>query len=494
MKSKQLAILILLAAALAAAVWYLNKNSKEPSGDASGAAGGKVVAFPVEQVAQLTIQSSEGTVNLVHKGDAWTVQERADYPANFERIGNLLRKLWDLKAVQEMNVGPSQLARFDLVDPAQAGGAATRVDFKDKDGKPLAALLVGKKFMKKSDAPAGPFGGEEGFSAGRYVMVPGATKVSLISDTLDDVDPKPASWLQRDFFKIENPSSVTLDGATDAQKWKLTRATASTDWKLAGAKDTEKVDQAKVSQVASAFAFAALADVLNPDAKPADTGLDKPVTATIATFDGFTYVLKIGKENAGNQPVTFAVSAQLAKERTPAKDEKPEDKTKLDDEFKANIKRLDAKLAAEKKFEGRPFLIAKSSIDSLLKDRTALLEEKKSEPPPGAVPLPPGITPPPPFPSAPGAMLPPPQRAPISVTTPPVAVPPVPAEPPKAPAKPAPISATTPPVSVPPPLEPSKAPVIPKAPEKPEGPATPESSPPPAPPVPSPAPQPPAPK
>ena len=59
-------------------------------------------------------------------------------------------KLWDLKTVQEMKVGPSQFARFDLTDPAQAGGAGTRVDFKDKDGKPLAALLVGKKFMKWS--------------------------------------------------------------------------------------------------------------------------------------------------------------------------------------------------------------------------------------------------------------------------------------------------------------------------------------------------------
>jgi hypothetical protein len=511
MKSKQLALLILLAGALGAAVWYLNKESKQTSGDSAIAAGGKVVAFPVEKVAQLTIHSSEGTVNLTQKGDAWSVQERGDYPADFERLGNLLRKVWDLKTVQEVKVGPSQFARFDLTDPAQTGGTATRVDFKDKDGKPLAALLVGKKFMKKSDGPSGPFGDEGGFPAGRYVMPSGGTKVSLISDTLDDVDPKPASWLRHDFFKIESPSGVTLDGATDAQKWKLTRATASAEWKLAGAKDAEKVDQAKVSQVASAFAFAAFADVLNPDAKPADTGLDKPVTATFTTFDGFSYVLKIGKEKDGNQPVTVAVSAQFAKERTPTKDEKPEDKTKLDEEFKAKIKKFEEKLAAEKKFEGRPFLIAKSSIDSIVKERAALLEEKKPDPapgagslppgatpfPPGAGPLPPGFPPAPPVPGAPGANVPPPPpppKPPVTVTTPPVAVPPMPKEPPKAPAKPEPISATTPPLPVPPPAGPTKKPEIPKAPEKPDAPATPQTPPPPAPPappVPPPAPQPP---
>ncbi len=501
MKIKQLVILILIAAGLGAAVWHLNKDSKETGGASSGNAGGKVVAFPVEKVTQLLIQSSEGTVNLTLKGDAWTVQERANFPANAERVENLLRKLWDLKTVQEIQVGPSQFARFDLTDPAQAGGTAARVDFKDKDGKALAALLVGKKFMRKNDAAPSPFGGDGGFPAGRYVMTPGSTKVALISDTLDDVDPKPQGWLKRDFFKIESPTSIALEGATDSQKWKLTRATAAEDWKIAGAAATEKADQAKISQVASAFAFPAFTDVLNPDAKPADTGLDKPITATITTFDGFTYVLKIGKETGGNQPVTVAVSAQFAKERTPAKDEKPEDKTKLDDEFKAKLKKLEDKLAAEKKFEGRAFLIAKPTIDSLVKDRAALLEEKKPDPAPPTPLQPPGtpttpLVPPPtpPMPSSPNANIPPPPaptapKAPITVTTPPIAVPPTPADAPKPPAKPEPpMSATTPPVALPPSTEPAKPKETPSKPEKFPVPPKPPQPVPPTPPAPQPAP------
>jgi hypothetical protein len=345
--------------------------------------------------------------------------------------------------------------------------------------------------------PTSPFGDEGGLPAGRYVMPSGGTKVSLISDTLDDVDPKPPGWLRRDFFKIENPTSITLDGATDAQKWKLTRATAAEDWKLANATDTEKADQAKISQVASAFAYPAFTDVLNPDAKPADTGLDKPITATIGTFDGFTYVLKIGKETGGNQPVIVAVSAQFAKERTPAKDEKPEDKTKLDDEFKAKLKRFEEKLAAEKKFEGRAFLIAKTSIDSLVKDRAALLEEKKPDAAPGTPLRPAGgapatpIVPPaaPPTSSAPGAKAAPVPPAPITVTTPPIAVPPMPKESPKSPAKPEPpLSATTPPVSLPPASEPAKPNETPSSPDKSQTPPVPQPAPP-APPAPHPPPE-----
>lgn len=426
MKSKQLALLLLIAAVLGGAVWILKQNSKDAWSDTAGGAGGKVIELPVNDVARLAIQSSAGTVNLVKKDDAWTVQERADFPANFERVGDLLRKLWDLKTVQTLQAGPSQLARFDLTEPDK--GPGTRVDFKDKDGKSLGALLLGKKFMKKADGPMGDMGG---FPAGRYVMPVGGATVSLVSDSLDDADAKPETWLKRDFIKIENPSSVTLAGATDAQKWKLTRDTAAGEWKLAGAKAAEKVDAAKVSLLSGVFASPAFADVLNPDAKPADTGLDKPTVLTFETFDHFRYVLKVGKVTGENQPVTVEVAAQLAKERTPGKDEKPEDKTKLDEEFKAKIKTFGEKLAAEKKFEGRPFLIAKSTLDSIIRDRAALFPDKNAGPAPGTATMPPG------HPGVRAIPAPPNGRVPISVTTPPIAVPALPKAPAAKPATPA---------------------------------------------------------
>ncbi|MEQ1850926.1 MAG: DUF4340 domain-containing protein [Chthoniobacteraceae bacterium] len=471
MKTKQLAIMIAVAAVLGGAAYYLNRT--DGTGTTGGTAvGGKVIEFPLNDVAQLAIQSPSGALNLEKKDDVWKVRERADYPANFERVHGLLTKLWDLKTVQEVKAGASQFARLELAEPL--AGAGAKIEFKDKDGKSLGALLLGKKHIKEGGG--GGFGGDGGIAAGRYVKQPGGSRVSLISETLDEAETKPEPWLARDFIKIESPSSITLAGATDAQKWKLTRENASADWKLDGAKPEEKVDAAKVSQVGNVFAYPTFADVLNPDAKPADTGLDKPAVITLATFDGFTYVLKAGKVTGDNQPVTVEVSAQLAKERTPGKDEKPEDKTKLDEEFKAKLKRLEEKLAAEKKFEGRPFLIAKATMDQILKDRAALLEEKKPEPAPGATP------PSPPLPGAPGAKVPPSPGAPISVTTPPVAVPPLPPTPAKNPAKPAskPITVTTPPVSAPPANQPQKIRTLPASAEKPKAPATPQSPPPPA--------------
>ena len=413
MKGKQLALLLVLVVVVGGASWYLQRGNRSSWSETGTGSGGKVVNLALNDVSRVVIKASDGEVNLVKKDDAWSVQERADYPAAFEKVSDLLRKVWDLKTVQAVKVGASQLPRLELVEPGKEGGSGTLLEFKDKDGKRLEALLLGKKYLRKSDASMGDM---PGFPAGRYVM-PIAEKatVSLVSDSFEEAIPKADQWLKKDFIKIDGVKAITLAGTTEPQHWKLSRETPTAEWKLVDAKPDEQLDAAKTSPLNSLFANASFTDVLAPDAKPAETGLDQPTVATVETIDNFTYTLKIGKLTGESYPVTIDVAAAPAKERTPGKDEKPEDKAKLDEEFQATQKRLEEKLATEKKFAGRPYLIARFTIDSILKDRTALLAEKKSETP--LSPAPGAATPPVP-------MTPPPPRA--TAVTPPVSIPPEP--------------------------------------------------------------------
>ena len=82
--------------------------------------------------------------------------------------------------------------------------------------------------------------------------------------------------------------------------------------------------------------------------------------------------------------------------RPPGKDEKPEDKARLDKEFLAKQEKLNEKLKKEKAFENWSYLVASFTIDTLLKPRSDFLAEKKEEPkkenPPGTKDaLPPGL-------------------------------------------------------------------------------------------------------
>jgi hypothetical protein len=388
MKGKQLAFVLVLVVAFGAVALYLNLRNTASWSSSAITSKNKILDFQLNDVSQTTIKSNEAELNLVKKDDVWTVKERADYPADFTKVSSLLKKLWELYPVQDMKVGASQLGRLQLTEPGQGIGNGMLIDLKAAGDKQLGALLLGKKVLRDPDKPA-----MEGGSVpvGRYIMARGnSDRVYLVSDTFDDVLTKPEQWLNRDFFKIEKPKSITVTGAAPGVNWKVTHDGPTSPWKLVDAKPGEELDNSKAAAIASVFSSPSFNDVLPPDAPASETGLDKPSTIRIDTFDGFVYDLQIGKLNGENYPIHVQVTADLPKERTPGADEKPEDKEKLDTEFQTKQKQLSDKLAAEQKIANRTYLMVKSTVEQALKDRTAMMAEKKSPTPAGGVaPAPP---------------------------------------------------------------------------------------------------------
>src|SRR5438046_2221095 len=139
MNRKQLAIVIVLGVALGALGLYVSRRkaaSFQSSGE--GGAGKKLLPdFPINDVARIQIKQGTNELNLAQQNDNWTVRERYGYPANFQEIGDFLRKIWELKVVQTEQVGPSQYSKLELLEPAKATGtnSGTLIEFKDKSDK-----------------------------------------------------------------------------------------------------------------------------------------------------------------------------------------------------------------------------------------------------------------------------------------------------------------------------------------------------------------------
>lgn len=387
MNRKQLFILLVLVAVLGGAGLLLFKKQAASWEGGGGAAGQKLLGdLPVNDVTSLVIKQGTNELSLVKKDDLWRVRERAEYPANYSQVSEFLLKARDLKIVQTEQIGASQLSRVELLPPGPAANTATLVEFRDKSDKVIKGLLLGKKQMKDSPQPSpmGDFGGGGGFPVGRFVMVAGTSgSVSVISDPLANIEPKPDQWLNKDFFKVEKPKSVSIASSEPTNCWALSRETESGEWKLKDAKPEDNLDNSKTSSATSGLGYPSFNDVLAKDTDPVSVALDKPTVAAIQTFDGFTYTLKIGAKTNDSYHLTLAVSADLPKERTPGKDEKPEDKDKLDKEFKEKNTKLSEKLEQEKKLEGWVYRVSSWTFDSLLKGRGELMAEKKEEPKPG---------------------------------------------------------------------------------------------------------------
>lgn len=385
MNRKQLTLLIVLGVVLGGlGFWIYNKQQSGYERGSTAEDGAKVLkGVPdnaIRDVAQVTLKQGTNQVNLVTQAEGWVVQERGGYPANFNNISDLVKKLWELKVTRAVEVGPSRLPVLKLTRDD-----ASFIELKDNAGKAIASLTLGAQTTKEQGDDS-PFGGGGSFPSGRYVMRGDDIKsIALVSDPLN-LDTEPQNWLNKDWFKVERLKSVSVTTTNATNNWKLERETDGAEWKLANAKPGESADPAKTSGLNYLLSSASFNDVL-VEPKPEVTGLDQPITATLETLDGFTYVMKIGKAvgdaDAGNHAFQFTVNANLPKERTPAADEKPEDKAKLDEQFAAKQKPLQEKLASEKKFEKWVYVVPKWTLETLLKERKDFLAEKKEETPAG---------------------------------------------------------------------------------------------------------------
>jgi hypothetical protein len=379
MNRKQFVILIVLGLAIGALGFYLANKRKESYSASSFKSDEKVIKdFPLNETAHIRVKQGTNEVNLV-RAETWGVKERWNYPASFTEISGFLRKVWELKPVQDVEVGPSQFARLELnTEGAGATNSGTLVEFKDSKSANLKSLVLGKKIMK--DAPAGGMGMGGGFPAGRYVMVPDTKKVWIVNETFSNIDTQPAQWLDKDFFKVEKIKSIAVTAPNPTNTWSLSRETESGEWKMNDLKEGENFDASKASTLNYALSSPSFNDVASPEAKPEETGLATPTVAKIQTFDGFNYTVTLGSNtNEENIYLKVSVAGDFAKERKPGENEKPEDKEKLDKEFKDKNTKLEEKLKNEQRFEKWTYLVSKYTVDALLKPRSDFFAEKKEE-------------------------------------------------------------------------------------------------------------------
>ena len=118
MNSKQFKLLIVVTIAVVGLGAFLLTRERSSWQNSNQKIGGKVFDdFPLNDIAAITIKTTSNEVAVAKSGDIWTVVDREKYPANFDTISGLIRKVWELKEMRNVPVGASQLAGLELVEP-----------------------------------------------------------------------------------------------------------------------------------------------------------------------------------------------------------------------------------------------------------------------------------------------------------------------------------------------------------------------------------------
>lgn len=187
-----LAAWILLLAAAALAAFLARRDDRTWS--AAGSTGA-LRAFPglkTDDVAAIHVRQPSREFTLRRSGTAWIV-DPGQRPADPRLAEAFLTKLWDLRSIQRLEVGTSQIPSLNLSPAAPDHPASgTELRLLRADGSPAAAARFGRPQMKTD--MAGPFIGDA-YAAGRYFLLPDTLRpVHLANDPLSEIDRPPEVW------------------------------------------------------------------------------------------------------------------------------------------------------------------------------------------------------------------------------------------------------------------------------------------------------------
>jgi len=355
MNARVAGVLVVLLIALGGGALLVRQQQSAPRSGGPETLGQPLLkGLQAAQVATISIRQPKGAITIAKKDERWTIAERGGFPADVDKVRDFVVKAIALKVGQSEPVGEKDRARLQL----DAGGTA--IEFLGADGKPLARLTAGRKYFKSE--PENP---EKANGDGRYVALPGDEKrVVVVGDPLVQATTRSADWISKAGFAAEKVKAMEVraaDGATTGSSWRIERSGDNADWKLAGARGDEKLEVTKANAASYSLSLIELADVAPADARPEETGLDKPMVVTATTLDGLTYTLKLGKLAADNYYATVAIAGEP----------KPDGK-----DAQERLKKINERLPREKALAAYTLLIPKSKLEDVVRKRADLLEKK----------------------------------------------------------------------------------------------------------------------
>ncbi len=329
MNARNAAILVVLLAVLGGGALLYQRQEAARRPDSAAALGQKVLKdLKAAEIASIRIAEPKAALTLLRKDQGWVVAERQDFPADLAAVRDFVVRMIDLKVGQSEPIGEKDRARLNL------DSSGTRVQFGGADGKPLAELVLGRKYFKREPEDA-----QKALGDGRFVLLPSNPGVTyVVADPLAQASAASAGWIDHAGFKVEKVRALEVR-YPEGGGWRIERSGDNAEWRLDGAKPGEKLDVSKANAASYTLSLLTLADVAPKGAS--DTGLDKPVRIDATTLAGVSYAIRVGRESGDNYYVGFESSSTDARDKLLAQHVLLVPKAKLED----TLKRRDELLA-----------------------------------------------------------------------------------------------------------------------------------------------------
>jgi len=252
----------------------------------------------VNRVKKFRIVNKDGKMEIfAGKDNNWTVFNKFNYPADFEKIRKFMLKIKNMNIAQKVLINKDKLSELKLINPETADSgknaenSGTTLDLYDASGNLIHSILFGKfHYAGQSDEKAAI---QQPAKDGRFLLVDSNDVPLLISSPFLDVTPEPALWLDKSFIDLSCIKSASRLDNKGKILWKISRKGKKSPFAIEGLKKGEMPLPRKMFQITSAFRKFEFNDVWKKDTPDKITGLDKPGIFIYETCDGAEYKIEL---------------------------------------------------------------------------------------------------------------------------------------------------------------------------------------------------------
>jgi hypothetical protein len=246
----------LTAVAVAAAVW----TSMPHGGGAILSSRGETLlpslAGKASDIAAIKVESKDHSIEMRRAGEQFL--DASGYPVKGQAVRELVESVAGMTIQERKTDDPKREAEIDLAKPDAKEGAGTRVTFLDKDGKPIAGVVLGKR-----DYTVG------GVSGGQFVRRAGEDQAWLVRGA-GKLPAARSGWFDTELIGVnaDEITGVTIENG----KGTVDLVPGDKGLTLASVPDGAKPDTQKIGRIARYVGTLDFEDVRDRDAKAVTSG------------------------------------------------------------------------------------------------------------------------------------------------------------------------------------------------------------------------------
>ena len=294
MNRKTLIVLALLLAALSAGLWFANREAGRLPGDTRNSGDAWLGEADLSTLRSISIVKDGMGVRIERIDGTWCVAEKGDYPADLDRLRQMVQAIETPGAAQAVDPGGGRPDIYGLADDEEGAGPAT---IKLEHAKGTTSLRLGK-----AREPRRP-GDMWGPPPGRYAQVDGGVIV-LLKDDIPHANADPELWWDRVLLSVDAESLEEVRVESAGEVYAIRREEGGS-FQLVDGSEREEVEAGAARRLFGALGHLR-ADRIIPAEEISYPEGESETTRYEATAGAEKYVLEVGKplaNSSGSRPV-----------------------------------------------------------------------------------------------------------------------------------------------------------------------------------------------